>query len=141
MKKILLTAFSFFLATNALAKTTVTSYYARETKGKNGAVFMRIETTNPDSLLAAHSTVAKKVEIHTHIHEGHVMRMRPVSKIALRAGHCTELKPGGYHIMLLGLDKPLVAGKKFNLDLYFARAGKVSIQVPVHQLGHHESCH
>jgi copper(I)-binding protein len=60
-----------------------------------------------------------------------MMEMRKVEKIAIPAGKTVSLAPGGYHVMLLGLPKPLVAGQKFTLTLTFEKAGKVDVPVEV----------
>lgn len=59
------------------------------------------------------------------------MTMRPVAFVALPAGKKVELKPGGYHVMLMGLAKPLQTGTSFTLTLRFQKAGSVSFKVPV----------
>jgi copper(I)-binding protein len=62
---------------------------------------------------------------------GDVMRMRQVEEIALPAGQTVELKPGGYHLMFVGLKAPLKAGDKFPLKLRFEKAGEVEVTVNV----------
>ena len=62
--------------------------------------------------------------------EGEMM-MRPVAFIELPAGVAVELKPGGYHIMLLNLVEPLEVGTSFELTLVFEHAGQITIDVPV----------
>jgi copper(I)-binding protein len=63
--------------------------------------------------------------------EGDSMEMQEVERIAIRAGTPTELKPGGYHVMLMNLVKPLELGTEISITLTFARAGDVVITVPV----------
>jgi copper(I)-binding protein len=111
--------------------------WARPSIGKapNGAVFMRIVNrgTTADRLISAETERANKTELHTHIHDQGVMRMRPVEGIDLPAGAAIELKPGGEHVMLLGVTKPLSPGLGFPLTLTFARAGKVEVTVAITQ--------
>lgn len=100
-----------------------------------GAGFLTIRNagTQPDRLLAAASPVARKVELHSHIRDGEVMRMRPVEGIAVPPGETVTLQPGGQHVMLIGLTEALNQGSEVPLTLRFERAGEV--QVMLHVLG------
>lgn len=84
-----------------------------------------------DRLLSASAEVSKAVELHTMTMEGDVMRMRQVDAIELPAGKKVELKPGGLHIMFIGLKAPLKQGDKFPLKLKFEKAGEVTVEVNV----------
>lgn len=84
-----------------------------------------------DKLLAATAAVSASVELHSMSMEGDVMRMRQVDGIALPAGTTVELKPGGLHIMFIGLKAPLKAGAKFPMKLKFEKAGEVEVIVNV----------
>ena len=84
-----------------------------------------------DRLLSASAEVSKAVELHTMTMEGDVMRMRQVEAIELPAGKKVELKPGGLHIMFIGLKAPLKQGDKFPLKLKFEKAGEVTVEVNV----------
>ncbi len=64
-----------------------------------------------------------------------VMKMRPVDGLDLPAGKPVTLKPGGYHIMLTGLAKPLQEGQSFPLTLEFAKAGAREVTVSVQKVG------
>ncbi|MEF8731388.1 MAG: copper chaperone PCu(A)C [Candidatus Accumulibacter meliphilus] len=70
-------------------------------------------------LLQAESPVARKAELHTHLNDQGMMRMRQVADIEIKAGAQTELKPGGYHVMLLDLQQPLKEGDSVTLTLRF----------------------
>lgn len=59
------------------------------------------------------------------------MEMRPVESIAVPAGETVSLKPGGYHVMLLDLVKPLVIGESFDLTVTFAEAGEQTVKAEV----------
>jgi copper(I)-binding protein len=100
-----------------------------------GAVFMMLRNggTENDKLVRASvpQSVAAKVELHTHIKDGDVMRMREVPAIDVPAGKTVMLEPGGFHVMLIGLTAPLSAGEQLPLTLTFAKAGTVSVTVPV----------
>lgn len=89
-----------------------------------------------DRLLSASSDVSQSVEIHTMSMDGGIMRMEPVDAgVSLPSGKTVEFKPGGLHIMLLGLKAPLKQGNAFALKLRFEKAGEISVDVKVDALG------
>jgi copper(I)-binding protein len=99
------------------------------------------------TLVAAHSSAAKKVELHTHTRQGEVMMMRPVPQIEIPAGETVVFQPGGLHVMLIGLNQALVEGDQIDLALEFADGERLELTVPVgnpampqhgeHHHGHH----
>ena len=111
--------------------------WARPTAGRDtpGAAYMTIKNggREADTLESASSPDAEKVEIHEHIHDANgVMRMRPVERgLKIPAGGTAELKPGGYHIMLIGLKHDLEEGQRIPLKLTFAHAGSVEASVKI----------
>lgn len=117
------------------AEISVTAPFSRASAptAKAGAAFLTVNIdSGSDKLVAASSPVADKVELHTHLMEDGIARMRPVEGgIAVTAGTPTELKPGGLHIMLIGLKGPLKQGESFPLTLTFEKAGDVTVTVPV----------
>lgn len=98
-----------------------------------GAAFMSIEnhSDTPDRLISAESSIAEVTELHAHIHEGDVMRMVKVESIDVPANGQLTLEPGGYHIMLIDLKKPLVAGEHLPLSLQFEHAGQMDVIVDI----------
>jgi periplasmic copper chaperone A len=97
-----------------------------------GGGFLKLANQGGDDrLMSASATVSRAVEIHEMKMEGDVMRMRQVDGIALPAGKTVELKPGGYHIMFIGLKEPLKAGARFPMKLRFEKAGEVEVMVNV----------
>jgi len=114
---------------------TVEDAWARASIGaaRNGAAYMTVTTTGPapDRLVAAASPVAEAVELHAHLMEAGVMRMRPVAAIEVHPGEPAVLQPGGLHVMLIGLKAPLAEGGHFPLRLTFERAGVVDVVVAV----------
>jgi len=82
-------------------------------------------------LVAAESPATGMVELHTHINDNGVMRMRPVKEMPIPAGGKTELKPGGLHLMLMKLKQPLKAGEKMPITLIFEDGSKKEIQAEV----------
>jgi copper(I)-binding protein len=86
---------------------------------------------SPDRLLGVHTPRAKKAELHTHVHEGEMMRMKQIDSIEVPAGGQVEFKPGSNHVMLFELSAPLVAGERFPLTLEFEHAGEVTVDVSI----------
>ena len=118
--------------------------WTRATAGKVGAGYTIIVNAGktPDTLLSAGSPAVDKVEIHTMTMDGGVMKMRPLPDgVAIPAGGTAKLAPGGYHLMLLGLKAPLVAGKLIPLTLNFAKAGPVKVQLKIEAAGATEPAH
>ncbi len=111
--------------------------WARATVAPTGGAFLSVENTGsaPDRLLRAAADIAGKVELHTHIREGDVMRMRAVEAIDLPAGQTVKLQPGGYHIMLFELKRPLKEGERFPLTLEFEKAGRLEVEIAVDKPG------
>lgn len=89
-----------------------------------------------DRLISATSPVAAEVQIHTMSLDGGVMRMRPVQGgIAVPAGQNITLKPGGLHLMFIGLNQPLTAGESFPVTLRFQRQGAVKVNFRIMPVG------
>lgn len=88
-----------------------------------------------DRLLAASTDRASMVQLHTVEESGGVAAMRQADGVAVPAGRRILLAPGGTHIMLMGLDRPLVAGETFPLQLRFEHAGEQVVQVTVRAAG------
>ncbi|MEM7210093.1 MAG: copper chaperone PCu(A)C [Pseudomonadota bacterium] len=98
----------------------------------NGAAYMQIRNTGAsDTLLGASSAIANSVEVHNHIHENGVMKMVHLDTLEIASDSTVNFKPGGLHIMLLGLNEPLTVGKKFTLNLEFEKSGEQTITVEV----------
>ncbi|MDF3074101.1 MAG: uncharacterized protein K0S54_1768 [Alphaproteobacteria bacterium] len=111
--------------------------WARATVAANGGAFLSVDNTGatPDRLLRASTEVATSVQLHVHIKDGDIMRMREVDSVDLPAGKKIVFAPGGYHIMLLGLKKKLVEGERFALTLEFEKAGKITVDIAVDKPG------
>jgi len=94
-------------------------------QGQNATgAFMEITGKSNTRLVGASSPVAKTVEVHNMKVENGVMKMFPVDSVDLPAGKPVKLAPGGYHVMLMGLHKPLNAGDRVPLKLTFELADK-----------------
>ena len=81
--------------------------------------FMELKSPQAARLVGATTPAAKRVELHEMKHEGGVMKMRGRKEIALPAGEGVRLEPGGLHIMMFGLQKPLEAGQTVTFTLQF----------------------
>jgi copper(I)-binding protein len=113
---------------------TIDHPYARATgagQSTGGGYMKLVNGGATDRLVAASADVSKAVELHEMKMAGDVMKMRQVDAIALQAGQTVELKPGGYHVMFIGLKAPLKAGDSFPVKLKFERAGEVTVDVKV----------
>jgi len=99
----------------------------------NSAAYMTLETTaeEPDRLVASRSPVAERTELHSHVMDGGVARMRPVDAVEVAPGTPTVLAPGGLHLMLIGLKQKLAPGDSVPLTLVFEHAGEITIEAPV----------
>ncbi|MEI6200985.1 MAG: copper chaperone PCu(A)C [Enhydrobacter sp.] len=90
----------------------------------------------PDRLIAIESSAATQTEIHEMKMDGAVMRMRELENgVVLPPGQTIELKPGGYHVMFMGLKAPFVKDQKVSATLVFEKAGRIDIEFQVDALG------
>ncbi len=129
-------------ATSAQAQTRVSDAWVRATvpQQKASGLFARISSPAGGTLISARSPVAGVVEIHEMAMDGTVMRMRALpAGLDLPAGQTVELKPGGYHIMLLDLKQQLKEGQPVPLTLVIkGRDGQsetLELQATVRALG------
>lgn len=101
----------------------------------SGAAYLQIENrgSNQEILVAAHSPIAEKVEVHEHVHLDGLMKMQKVDQLAIPPGDEVVFEPGGYHFMMFGLKQPLEAGGRFPLTLVFADAGSIEVQVMIEE--------
>src|SRR5437899_11633415 len=93
-----------------------------------GGGFLKITNTGspPDRLVSAKSPAADLVQVHEMKMDGNVMRMREVEKgLEIPAGGSVTLAPGGYHLMMMGLKRPLTQGTSVPVTLVFETAGKI----------------
>lgn len=121
------------------AGVTVAHPWVRATPGGAtvGAAYLEIKSADgtTDRLIGASSPVAGKVEVHTHLNEGGVMKMRRVDAIALKPGASHLLQPSGDHIMLMDLKGPLKEGDLVGLTLNFEKAGAITVEATVEPIG------
>lgn len=104
-----------------------------EGMGVNSAAYMLLRnlTSTPDKLLRVESPVAKAVELHISEMQADVMTMRQIEFVEAPGKGEVELKPGGMHIMLIGLTQDLNAGEMIDLTLVFEKAGRINVQAEV----------
>lgn len=102
----------------------------------NTGAFMSLHNAGASAtaVVAATSDVAEKVELHTHVMEGGVAQMRPVERFELGADAMHELKPGGDHIMLIGLKGDLAVGQDVAVTLRFADGSEQLVTAPVQDM-------
>ncbi|MET0520269.1 MAG: copper chaperone PCu(A)C [Burkholderiaceae bacterium] len=130
------------LQTGASAQVTVSQPWVRATVAQQKATgaFFQLKAASDSRLIEVSSPAAGVAEIHEMSMDGGVMRMRALAGgLPLPAGQAVELKPGGYHVMLMDLKKPIAAGESLPLTLVFEGRDKkrqtVEVQAEVRQLG------
>jgi copper(I)-binding protein len=111
---------------------------ATPTGAKVGGGYLTIKNdgTAPDKLVGGSSPIAQSVELHEMNSENGVMKMRALPNgLQINPGQTVTLKPGGYHIMFVGLNKSLKQGDHVPVTLDFANAGKVNVEFTVEGMG------
>ena len=100
---------------------------------RNGGGFLGIVNSGPaDEIVRASSPVCGHVELHTMTMENTIMRMREVGKIPVPAGQTLQMRPGsGYHLMLMDLKQSLDVGQTIPVEVTFAKAGTVKVELKV----------
>jgi len=121
------------LATWAQAQVSVQQAWVRASVPQQQATgaFMLITSAKDSRLVGATSSLTPSVEVHEMAMQDNVMRMRQVPAVELPAGKTVALQPGGYHVMLMGLKQPVVAGDTVPLTLSFANHDGTSETVQV----------
>ena len=131
---------ALLLAFGAQAQTTVKDAWVRGTVAgqKATGLFAQISSASGGKLVSASSPLAGVVEVHEMAMDGNVMKMRAIAALELPAGKPVELKPGGYHVMLLDLKQELKAGDAVPVTLVIEGAGgqreTLEIKAPVKAL-------
>lgn len=100
-----------------------------------GYATVRNSGGSADKLIGASSPAADHVELHVMSMDNGVMRMRQVPSFDVPARGELTLKPGGNHLMFLGLKHPFKAGEKVPVKLHFEKAGEVEVQLAVGSMG------
>lgn len=148
MKKIVLYVCSCVLMSSAWGQVQLDKPWVRATVAGQRATgaFMTIKTVEPVRLIRAQSPVAGVVEIHEMVMEGQIMRMRALPFLEAAKGADLVLQPGGYHIMLMELKKPLNKGDQVPLTLIFEntltkKVSEIKLEAPVQSLDHTKMNH
>ncbi|HXU52170.1 MAG TPA: copper chaperone PCu(A)C [Casimicrobiaceae bacterium] len=121
----------------SLAALKIAHPYARATPpgADIGGAYLTIDNKGAaDRLMSASSPAAARVELHTMAMDNGVMRMSEVKGIDLPPGSQVKLKPGGLHMMLVGLKTPLAEGSRVPLRLTFEHAGSIDVEVAVESM-------
>jgi hypothetical protein len=131
-----LAAAALLVALPAAAQVTVTDPWIRGTVQGQMATgaFMKLQSAKDARLVEATSPVAGVVEIHEMTMQNNVMRMRAVQALSLPAGRAVELKPGGYHVMLMDLKQQMKEGEVVPVTLVVESGGKretIEVKAPV----------
>jgi len=99
-----------------------------------GAAYLVIQNNGAaDKLLSVTSDIVQTIELHESMMSGNMMQMSPVPNIEVPANGKVELKPGGFHLMLIGLTRPLKVGDKVQLTLNFEKAGRIPVTANVRE--------
>ncbi len=127
-----------FVSGSAFAQVSIDKPWARATapgaRVAAGYMVLQNKSAAADRLVAASSPAAARVELHVHIHEGGVMKMREVPGYDVPAGGSFELKPGGAHLMFMDIKRVFKEGEKVQVKLKFEKAGEVSAEFHVGRL-------
>ena len=114
---------------------TIQNAWARPaSNGNNGAAYFTLEngTSSEDRLLSVTTEIADAAEVHmSMMHSNGVMSMQMQEEVAIPSGESLEFKPGGLHVMFIGLNQDLKAGDIIFLTLNFEKAGNLAIEIPV----------
>jgi copper(I)-binding protein len=137
-RRLVLLASLLLAAAGASAQTEVKQAWVRATVPQQTATgaYMQISASKDARLVEVRSDVASVAELHEMVMDGNVMKMRAVSGLDLPAGKAVELKPGGYHVMLMGLKQSLKAGDSVPITLVIESRDKQRENVEVNAKVH-----
>lgn len=128
----LFTLISLLVVTNIEAAVTITDAWVRENAPGQavGAAYMTLNSPEESALVFVESPAAGSVEIHSMTMNNNVMKMRKLDELPLKAGKPEKLAPGGFHLMLFDLKKPLKSGEKVDFTLCFKdKSGNITHQL------------
>lgn len=128
-----------FVSAPALAQLQIEKPWARATAPgasvAGGYMLIRNQGAAADRLVGASSPAAGKVELHVHINDNGVMKMREVPGYDVPGKGAFELKPGGAHLMFMSIKRPFKEGEKLPVKLKFEKAGEVNAEFQVGGMG------
>ncbi len=138
----------------ALSETAIVSIqntWVRPTSAGQevGAAYMTLTSDQDVNLVHVDSDVTKSIEIHSMSMKNGVMKMRMLETLPLKAGTPYKLEPGGFHLMLFDLKKPLVEGAQVNFELTFKNKKnvefkqqiKMTVKAPIDESGDSSNAH
>ena len=133
----LTTSVSALAASDDANTVSVEHAWARTSVATTGAAYLTLKGgAAPDALVSVTTPAAASAELHQSFTDNGVVKMRAVPSLPIPAGNAVTLAPGGYHVMLVGLKQPLVAGQSFPLTLTFSHAAPVTVDVQIQAAGH-----
>lgn len=149
MKKLCVAVVVGISSMNVSADVSIKAPWVRATAPaqKVAGGYLQLSSTTHAKLLKMTSPMASSVELHASSMEGGVMKMRHLEHLEIPAGKVIEFKPGGYHIMFIGLKKQLVEGDQVPLQLLFSdnlnqkHTLEISLPVRVNANESHEHMH
>ena len=111
----------------------VQTAWVRPTVGEQDSTgaYLTITSQEPLALVGVATPVAEIAEVHEMKMDGDIMRMRMMERIEIKPGEPLELKPGGFHVMLMALTGPIAAGQEIELSLQFEKTDGSKIEMPV----------
>jgi periplasmic copper chaperone A len=131
-----LTTFAALACPKKVGELEINNFWVRGMRGgPNTAAYMVISNKGlmADKLIKVEGTDAASVEIHDHIHENGIAKMRRVEGITIEPGSDVALEKGGKHIMLMGIKQTFEDKKEIPLTLHFEKAGKIEVVFPVNK--------
>lgn len=116
-----------------LADIRIENPWVRASTGPNAALFMTLVNTgeSPEKLVGAQIDICEHAELHTHIEENGIFRMREVDFIEIPAESSIALKPGGYHVMLMKINAPLRKGDEISITLLLDNKKEITFAAPI----------
>jgi periplasmic copper chaperone A len=130
-----------FLLAAALAAASLSTHAQVKVEGawarptvpgqQGGGGYLTLTSQKADRLVGGHTPVAARFELHSMAMKGDVMEMRQIEHIELPAGRQVALRPGGLHVMFIGLKQPLPVGAKVPVTLKFEQAGELKVEFEV----------
>lgn len=130
MNRLICTLALLLLCRSVYAEVAVSNAWARATAPGQvvGVAYLSLKSDKPTKLVAIKSAVADSVEIHEMSMKNGMMKMRMLEMLDLPAGKLVKLEPGGFHLMLVDLKKPLKAGENIEIVLTFKDGKGTSMQ-------------
>jgi periplasmic copper chaperone A len=133
MRALLTTLLFVALTQTASADVTAQNMWARATPPGStvAVVYGELISDQSDELISISTPAAERAEVHTTLHEGGTMKMRPMTAVAIPAKTPIRFRSGGMHVMLVGLRAPLTAGSTIEVTFRFRTAPELIVSAKV----------